>query len=1433
VKGSNPLLRFPDRAMRQAKSTAIVALVRLIQRGEEDTPHIYERTLELWSKAKDARKKKRIEKDPFYFIPICDVEKQLRKNHLSMIFNTTALFGNTEAKRVYSWRQGAIGPLNQLLNIAGARLRYLAMTRYPYPKPKLILIERTNKKGKQYSRSQFGYRGTGNRPIVLVVHPHLPSLDFVDLIRGHVFELCRQCFIYSVPHKAATRYIDLLIFRLRPFLDHIYTGACEKRKSMVGTNEFIGKAEKELDTIIEMIKGKFGTRNGYPQRVTHKVRTEQPPVLTAAQIHASMSSSMAKRSFGRMLKFNQMDDTDAERFTEKVVESAAIEGTRSHKRMSWGTMRPSSAISVFLGGDYIATNRSGYILSSEIPTHSGSGKLDYALFVRKIGSNNGTDRNNIQGLWSLAIALDLKTKCAFDWGVRGKRRQKRGPITIEFPLKKRRLTDHEWNESIRNTPSVYESRQVTTYASGLLQEYQKVGREDPAPPTKALTGILLTDASEFPSRTRRLLSRFIIAVYEHVREELIQMQKMNPSTKLQYPRTLFEPKLTWEVKIRIAAVIQPITIKPQESVQSLLPPPEPIDELHTHNPFENRMNDRRHFILYLTASIEGSPGDTAAVMARYWHGLEYALYLSILRNSEKIAWIDLTGEFGNPILRKVVFRYLLREQRVRKFMQTIQFIDLSKSIESALYKGKAIPSIRTVRKRIKNCNLVIVSGLDSLRTITIHENEGLLDTLAVHVAEAANKSGSTILWFSSPIPLASTSILYKQHQLRPLMFDSPLQPYVDDIVLNMPFPPKAGGGKVSSSDHFRGLVKVTPDMSRNLSISTMVVPPCYGWSKRFASKDVFPKASTPKERIGTEMSLASLQLHNIPEFTENMASELFPFLKSWLESSNRAKRLDKNIAKMQVKKRPIGPKSATYRQILSRLTFSKDLCESSRKKTKKRRGKKGRKKTYPLSRVKTKRKYWSAQLDYEPYENIPLPPQDTELQSKVFSPMLSRKEELSRLKDTIDAISNAEPEYGFCHEFLSDLNTEITKAETQLTKTDALQSIIKFLKEHLYTENLWFRMEWFRNSLFQWPMPDDMREILDGIRVLNKDFLLEYGNYLFVLLAVIMEERTLTQMELQELWEIMRPWVTLQLGAEQVPSPYPDSEFDARAIYERLVSRVRFLNQAPTPNTTPLKNIRYGIMVDVPLGGQNDYRWYLFENAPYGTNFIAGCVLLPSPDIFGERKIFRANTVIPHDQLETLAAEGLAIGKMVPIIIANHHGVDVLYEEVHEPDMKRDYSQRFNFTDVLWGAIGVIRYGTRYREAPARLRYINVINPGWALKLPPIDKQQLPKRSPKLGRRLFEQLGVIQTNASKAVRVKCDVIGTPSVGQITFYEGKRKKKARIPYLGLHNATRVLRLPYDSGLHYQGMTWNPSSDIVYNGLNDLKIQVLAGIRFDGG
>ena len=94
-------------------------------------------------------------------------------------------------------RKGVIGPMNRLLNMAGAQLRNFAVIRYPFPEPEI--------RGWRGKRPNAGYEGDNTYPWVNVSHVTLPELDFADMIRSHVFELCRKCYIHNVPLNDAKR----------------------------------------------------------------------------------------------------------------------------------------------------------------------------------------------------------------------------------------------------------------------------------------------------------------------------------------------------------------------------------------------------------------------------------------------------------------------------------------------------------------------------------------------------------------------------------------------------------------------------------------------------------------------------------------------------------------------------------------------------------------------------------------------------------------------------------------------------------------------------------------------------------------------------------------------------------------------------------------------------------------------------------------------------------------------------------------------------------------------------------------------------------------------------------------------------------------------------------------------------------------------------
>ncbi|NHJ13988.1 MAG: hypothetical protein EAX95_09945 [Candidatus Thorarchaeota archaeon] len=94
------------------------------------------------------------------------------------------------------------------------------------------------------------------------------------MIRAHVFELCRKCFIYAVPVRDARNYINLLIWRLSPFLEHLYTsgesgrwGFKRTRKKKMADQEKC--ADEILRDIVEELRTLYAMHYGYPVPPTH------------------------------------------------------------------------------------------------------------------------------------------------------------------------------------------------------------------------------------------------------------------------------------------------------------------------------------------------------------------------------------------------------------------------------------------------------------------------------------------------------------------------------------------------------------------------------------------------------------------------------------------------------------------------------------------------------------------------------------------------------------------------------------------------------------------------------------------------------------------------------------------------------------------------------------------------------------------------------------------------------------------------------------------------------------------------------------------------------------------------------------------------------------------------------------------------------------
>ena len=204
------------RVIQNAQLIALRALVHLLRaRVNKNTQHLYDAASERLNQAIAEWIESKKRGTP-YFSLVADQEKHLRALELENIWETTARYGNTERKRIRSERNGVVGPLNRLLNIVGARMRDYSVLMWPLDTPVAI--------GRKKTRTIWGYLGDGHTGPVPVSHgADLPELDLVDMIRSHLRELSRKGFVMGMNPRDVEKHAVLLIRRLAPFVDHVYT----------------------------------------------------------------------------------------------------------------------------------------------------------------------------------------------------------------------------------------------------------------------------------------------------------------------------------------------------------------------------------------------------------------------------------------------------------------------------------------------------------------------------------------------------------------------------------------------------------------------------------------------------------------------------------------------------------------------------------------------------------------------------------------------------------------------------------------------------------------------------------------------------------------------------------------------------------------------------------------------------------------------------------------------------------------------------------------------------------------------------------------------------------------------------------------------------------------------------------------------------------
>ena len=385
--------------------TGLAALVRLAKaRSSPDTERYVGAIVEKWSEAKTIHLGNKTAglKD---FSAIQKAEHVLRQLFLKVVWYSTQRYGNIETRRVYSWREGTVGPMNALLNYAGARMRDLAVTMYCFPKPEYYQVRRypdgstvtiphavaenlEREKGvKTYWRA--GYPGSKTTPRFLLSHPSMPEMDFVDMIRAHVFELCRQLFIHTVPLAEAHRYIRRLIHALKPFLDWVYSGG------RAGRRDFYPDADRELRAVVLEVRILYPKRTVPARRASQGIESDEIPELGLDNIRAKAARLLEEPEASAredaacvidLIDRGLLVERDAKRLQGRVEEMAQQEGNDWHRVLLSQFHTPKSLRQVILHGDAMLDEVSDKLFLAEVPvsTERGEGRADLVLSVRRM-----------------------------------------------------------------------------------------------------------------------------------------------------------------------------------------------------------------------------------------------------------------------------------------------------------------------------------------------------------------------------------------------------------------------------------------------------------------------------------------------------------------------------------------------------------------------------------------------------------------------------------------------------------------------------------------------------------------------------------------------------------------------------------------------------------------------------------------------------------------------------------------------------------------------------------------------------------------------------------------------------------------------------------------------------------------------------------------
>ncbi len=1388
--------------IQQAQLNGLRALVNLLRVGAtQGTKHLAKKAADRLNTAIDTWLQSKADGHSD-FSHVTKEEKHLRNIELATYWISAKKHGSNENKRIRSERQGVVGPLNRMLNIVGAQARDYHLFMHPMQDGEMI-AEDGVKKG-------WGYYGAGPTENVLLGHgPVLAEFDLVDMTRSHNRRLAERAFVLRGESYVISRYALLLNRRLTPFIDYVYTHGVHGSKTFRRPRHQKREERENLcaDEILQEILGElralYGTevalppkpsgdsvpaskqriKDFFPSQIDRLKREARQTSFEEAEHLLAGAGLLEKMTDKKKLRLRQRD---VRRLHDEFTQRARYAGIVHHRLVLDGLPSPRSLESVVLQGDRFLKRDEGFLVVAElrIDTPGGTGRADLVVFKRE--RLQLSPRPDLETVLKPIAVLDIKTKSAFNWEIKpqeSKKEQKRQKVFPRFEVRRRVLTQDEWEQAISQVLQKKADRtQLKHYKDGLLARYHDLtgdkGHND------LVTGIILLDAGEDVTTHREAVV------------ELIQSLR-NSATYSQF--TLGAERVVVRAKDRGLNHAALVICRPRGRQAELLRTPgEPLKQPVIFNPFSESLDSKHHHILYLSARDASKSGRTASWISRYYHGLQYLESIMEDRRPSDVLWMDLAGIFGVKSLAEIRLRLVYQEKSIREMFRGITVRDISSVVDRFLFQGGPLPDIRALTTTGKEePSLIVVSGWDMVRDSCPPRLERALRELEGSLVVQMNETARTVLWLDEAERDEFTSATYHCSTLVPFDNDSPHRHFVKEIVYNVPVRPYAVHHYSSMLDDLRVNIRLTPG---EVSHQLLEIPPLEEWSSKLNGE--FTKRRRKQRRVWRGRRLTpkdAVQDRALAIDLINTAYELLPWVERLYPDNAQPTVPKSKAAKASLQVIPLFGKPSKGPGVLSRVSYRArrkddkdekwDPSEAARKLEKK---------------IKSQRHYRREKPPkVEEVRHSSRSPDEVLMKHRDFDEYMAAELEMKRLRQVIRVLrkqgrSKSDAEFMALLDYLKKL-VSVKRAGRNIAR-----QVSETLAEREVSKGLWERLLWMRERMLARGLRLEQRKSLDKLLETRPDLSTTYGNYLFLLLLAVVREEEIGEKTLQLLWETVKAWQLEHLGfyvPEKVSETVSKSKFQVRAIFHNLCRRFSGLSRMPAPAQT---SVRFGqlwtVTGDAELG-----HWLLLEGKYRGDELISGLFL-------GRHPLSLMSTMRWSEMDHSVITEYADVSEpesVQDLVVAEVRGIDYMWTRTEEGE---------------WLLLGQFQMIPRRRNALTRV---------WGVKLDPVgdgsidDVPRFVHQPEILQGRARQELRRLAAMQSRVVEVECG-LSVQSGQYLVEFESDRKAVDTFKTTSTAELLELLRRPLVDGLPVphssipnRFMTWNPYENISYSQLQLLR------------